>query len=128
MENVIKRISKLAEKIDRPINLMEVCGTHTVAIFRHGIRSVIPDKIRLLSGPGCPVCVTSMADVEKAIALSQREEVILTTFGDMMRVPGKPSGRQTIIPNSPLTAVMENTIVTQRLLTNQFMHGLINMT
>ncbi len=91
MEDVIKKISKLAEKIDRPINLMEVCGTHTVAIFRHGIQSVIPDNIKLLSGPGCPVCVTSVADVETVIALSRKDDVILTTFGDMMRVPGVKS-------------------------------------
>ncbi len=91
MEDVIKQIKQLAEKIERPINLMEVCGTHTVAIFRHGIRSVIPDNIKLLSGPGCPVCVTSVADMEKAIVLSQKEDIILTTFGDMMRVPGVKS-------------------------------------
>ncbi len=88
MESIIGRIKELSEDIGRPLNLMEVCGTHTVAIFRHGIRSVIPDKIRLLSGPGCPVCVTSVADVEKAIRISEEKGVILTTFGDMMRVPG----------------------------------------
>jgi hydrogenase expression/formation protein HypD len=67
---------------------MEVCGTHTVAIFRHGIRDVIPKTISLLSGPGCPVCVTPIMDVDWAIALSRLDNVILTTFGDMMRVPG----------------------------------------
>ncbi|GBD98244.1 hydrogenase expression/formation protein HypD [bacterium BMS3Abin07] len=89
MERVIRQIKHLAGKIDRKINLMEVCGTHTVAIFRHGIRSVLPDNIRLLSGPGCPVCVTSVADIEKALELSRIDDVILATFGDMMRVPGR---------------------------------------
>ncbi len=88
MNNVIEKIHILAGKTGRPVNLMEVCGTHTVAIFRHGIRSVIPDTVRLLSGPGCPVCVTSVADIDKAIALAHKEGVVLTTFGDMMRVPG----------------------------------------
>ncbi len=67
---------------------MEVCGTHTVAIFRHGLRTILPEEIRLLSGPGCPVCVTAVTDVETAIALTRFGDIILTTFGDMMRVPG----------------------------------------
>jgi len=81
-------IKNLFETIGRPVNLMEVCGTHTVAIFRHGIRDIIPDGINLLSGPGCPVCVTPLKDVDTAIAISQLDGVILATFGDMMRVPG----------------------------------------
>ena len=55
----------------RPVNLMEVCGTHTVSIFRHGIRDLLPPPVSLLSGPGCPVCVTTNADIDKAIALGQ---------------------------------------------------------
>lgn len=81
-------IKILYNKIGRPINLMEVCGTHTAAIFKHGIRSFLSDGLRLLSGPGCPVCVTSIKDIDKAIALSILDNVILCTFGDMMRVPG----------------------------------------
>ncbi len=76
------------DSIDRPVKLMEVCGTHTVAIFRHGIRDIIPKDISLLSGPGCPVCVTPIKDVDAAIAISRLDGVILSTFGDMMRVPG----------------------------------------
>lgn len=72
----------------RPMRLMEVCGTHTMAIFRHGIRDLLPPAITLLSGPGCPVCVTDTLDINGFIALSQREEVIVATFGDLMRVPG----------------------------------------
>jgi hydrogenase expression/formation protein HypD len=80
--------------INKPLKLMEVCGTHTVEIFRHGIRGLIPRTISLLSGPGCPVCVTSIHDVDVAIAIAKRPEVILVTFGDMMRVPG---GKQSLI-------------------------------
>lgn len=88
MSLLIEKIKSLADQIDRPVNLMEVCGTHTVAIFRHGIRDIIPDTINLLSGPGCPVCVTPIKDVDTAIAISRLARVILSTFGDMMRVPG----------------------------------------
>ena len=67
---------------------MEVCGTHTVAIFRQGVRELLPDGLSLISGPGCPVCVTAVEDIEKAMEISRKENVIFTTFGDMMRVPG----------------------------------------
>lgn len=67
---------------------MEVCGTHTVAISRFGLRSALPQNLTLLSGPGCPVCVTANSDIDIAIALSKRKDTIFTTFGDMMKVPG----------------------------------------
>ena len=70
---------------------MEVCGTHTMAIFRYGIRSVLPDTITLLSGPGCPVCVTAQKDIDACVMLARRPDVILTTFGDLMKVPGSGS-------------------------------------
>jgi hydrogenase expression/formation protein HypD len=73
------------------ITLMEVCGTHTMSIFRFGIRSLLPANIRLLSGPGCPVCVTPNHYLDQAIAYSRLPGVIITTFGDMMRVPGSSS-------------------------------------
>lgn len=72
----------------RPMRLMEVCGTHTVSIFRNGIRTLLPPEITLLSGPGCPVCVTAQQEIDAFIALAQIEGVTLTTFGDLMRVPG----------------------------------------
>ena len=85
----------LAERIKRwsgpPVSLMEVCGTHTVAIFRHGLRGLLPPQVRLLSGPGCPVCVTPNGEIDKAIALASNPGVILATFGDMMKVPGSYS-------------------------------------
>ena len=70
---------------------MEFCGGHTVTIFKYGIRQVLPETIEMVSGPGCPVCVTANADLDKAIALSQIPEVIITTFGDMLKVPGSHS-------------------------------------
>ncbi len=88
MKHMLDELHRLMDKINRPLKLMEVCGTHTVEIFRHGIRDVIPKSITLLSGPGCPVCVTSVRDVDAAISIARNPGVILATFGDMMRVPG----------------------------------------
>jgi len=88
MKEMIKELGCLSKTLGRPIKLMEVCGTHTVEIFRHGVRTVIPSSITLLSGPGCPVCVTSIRDVDAAISIAKRPGVVLVTFGDMMRVPG----------------------------------------
>lgn len=88
MKEFIETIEKLSKRIQRQINIMEVCGTHTVSIFRHGIRSLIPSSIKLLSGPGCPVCVTPIEDIDRMLYIAKQPNVILTTFGDMMRVPG----------------------------------------
>lgn len=90
--------------------LMEVCGTHTVAIARNGLRTMMPEGIRLASGPGCPVCVTSNKDIDTVIALSRVPGVTIATFGDMTRVPGSTSsllkeqaqGRSINIVYSPL--------------------------
>src|SRR5512135_238912 len=84
-------IQKIQRTSTRPIQLMEVCGTHTVSIFRYGIRGILPEQIRLISGPGCPVCVTPNQDIYLAIAVSRQKDVIIATFGDMMRVPGSTS-------------------------------------
>jgi hydrogenase expression/formation protein HypD len=90
-EGLVRRIRKTSA---RAIQLMEVCGTHTVSIFRYGIRALLPERIRLLSGPGCPVCVTPNADIDLAIALSRQKDTTIVTFGDMMRVPGSTSSLQ----------------------------------
>ena len=84
-KGLIKKIRAISQ---REIRLMEVCGTHTVSIFRSGIRSLLPKTISLLSGPGCPVCVTDQREIDAFIALARIENVILATFGDLMRVPG----------------------------------------
>ncbi len=73
---------------DRKIRIMEVCGTHTNAIFRHGLRSLLPKNIELISGPGCPVCVTPAGHVDAFIAAARLDGVIIATFGDLIRVPG----------------------------------------
>lgn len=67
---------------------MEVCGTHTMAIARSGVKKLLPKEVELISGPGCPVCVTSQTDIDKLIKIAAEKNVIITTFGDMMRVPG----------------------------------------
>ena len=84
-------LGRIKELSGRPVNLMEVCGTHTVNFFRFGLRTLLPSSINLLSGPGCPVCVTPTEDVDAALALAGMPGVILVTFGDMMRVPGSRS-------------------------------------
>lgn len=88
---LVKGINCICSALNRKIRLMEVCGTHTVAIFNAGLRSLLPSNIKLLSGPGCPVCVTSEADVDWAISIAKSPDVIFMTFGDMMRVPGRES-------------------------------------
>ncbi len=75
----------------KPVKLMEVCGTHTMSIARFGIRRLLPEKIELISGPGCPVCVTPNRYLDHAIAIGRLKDVIITTFGDMVRVPGSSS-------------------------------------
>lgn len=76
-------------RMDREIQIMEVCGTHTVAAFRSGIRSMLPANLRLISGPGCPVCVTAQRHIDAAIELATIPNVIVATYGDMLRVPGR---------------------------------------
>ena len=88
---IVEHIKNLNQK---QIRLMEVCGTHTMSIFRSGIPSILPDTISLLSGPGCPVCVTAQGEIDACIELAGIDDVIITTFGDLMRVPGADSSLQ----------------------------------
>lgn len=74
--------------------LMEVCGTHTMSIAKNGIRSMLPENVHIVSGPGCPVCVTSQGDIELSLQLARRDDVIITTFGDMLKVPSKGDSLQ----------------------------------
>ena len=91
-------VKKLARRINehstRRIRLMEFCGGHTHAIMRYGVRQLVPETIEMRSGPGCPVCVTATTDLDKVIALAQLPGVIITTFGDIVRVPGSYSSLQ----------------------------------
>jgi hydrogenase expression/formation protein HypD len=73
---------------ERPLQIMEVCGGHTHSIFRYGIEGLLPPEVQLVHGPGCPVCVLPMGRVDDGVSIAERPEVIFTTFGDAMRVPG----------------------------------------
>jgi hydrogenase expression/formation protein HypD len=87
-------LDNIKQDSKKPVRLMEVCGTHTMSIFRSGIRSLLPDTISLLSGPGCPVCVTAQNEIDAFIELAKIDNMIVTTFGDLMRVPGTFSSLQ----------------------------------
>lgn len=90
-----KLLANIEARSTRPARFMEFCGGHTHAIFRHGLRQMLPPTVALRSGPGCPVCVTADADIDRAIALAKLPGVILTTFGDMLKVPGSQGSLQT---------------------------------
>lgn len=89
MTDTIQRARSIIENYDGPkIRIMEVCGTHTHEIFRLGIRNILPETIELISGPGCPVCVTPVGYIDEAIWLALEKNAIICTFGDLIRVPG----------------------------------------
>lgn len=112
VEKLASAISGIAPA-DRVVTLMEVCGTHTMAIARFGLKQLLPASVRLISGPGCPVCVTPKEYVDRAVALARRPDVVVATFGDMMRVPGsegdlataRAEGADVHVVYSPLEAV-----------------------
>lgn len=110
----IREVIDYLKAYDGPqIKLMEVCGTHTASIFKNGIRSLISPKIRLISGPGCPVCVTPTAYIDKCVEYAMKPGHVLLTFGDMMKVPGtegnlsdmKGKGAKTQLMYSPFEAL-----------------------
>lgn len=114
MNQHIETINKLTDEIGRPVQFMEVCGTHTMAAFRTGLRSLLPAGLSLLSGPGCPVCVTPKEYLDRAIAIANEPDTVVVTFGDMMRVPGTESslerarafGSDVRVVYSPLDALL----------------------
>lgn len=87
-------VDRIVQNSEKRIRLMEFCGGHTITIFKYGIRQLLPPTVNMLSGPGCPVCVTANEDLDKAISLSNLPGVILTTFGDLLKVPGSNSSLQ----------------------------------
>ncbi|MDD5287924.1 MAG: hydrogenase formation protein HypD [Dehalococcoidales bacterium] len=87
-------ITSIRQNSKRKVRLMEFCGGHTVSIFKNGIRQLLPPTVEMVSGPGCPVCVTATVDIDKAIAFARLPGVIVTTFGDMLKVPGSRSSLQ----------------------------------
>jgi len=88
IRELLQCIGTTQSRIGRPVTVMEVCGTHTMAVGRFGLRTLLPAGLRLISGPGCPVCVTAIEDVDRALYLAEQEGVLFATFGDMLRVPG----------------------------------------
>jgi len=112
IEDLKKRIEELAKDMG-PVTIMEVCGTHTASMHKYGIQELLPGNIRLVSGPGCPVCVTAQRDIAAALAIAKQDDVIFTSFGDMMRVPYGDqslyslyeSGRDIRIVTSPMDAL-----------------------
>ena len=85
---ILQKIETVVKDIGRPIAIMHVCGTHAYTVAKNGIRDLLPKNLRVISGPGCPVCVCPASDIELALELGKRSDVIIATFGDMMRVPG----------------------------------------
>lgn len=117
-QGLLRRIEQLC---DGRVTLMEVCGTHTMALFKFGIRSLLPSQINVIAGPGCPVCVTPQSAIDKAIRLS--DEATIVTYGDMYKVPGsysslekeKAKGKDIRIVYSPLDALA----IAQKALSNE---------
>lgn len=107
-------VTEIRRSLSRPVRLMEVCGTHTMAIFRHGIRALLPEGITLLSGPGCPVCVTPIQHIDAFLAAADLPRVTVATFGDLIRVPGtgrslasaRAQGAQVQVVYSPMDALV----------------------
>ena len=86
-QKLINSINKVANQLNKPIKIMHVCGTHEHTISKYGLRTLLPKELEIVSGPGCPVCVCPAIDIDKAIELAKRQDTIITTFGDMIRVP-----------------------------------------
>jgi hydrogenase expression/formation protein HypD len=116
-KGVLAAIARAADEIgatkDKPVHIMEICGGHTHAIFRYGLDKLVHEGVEFIHGPGCPVCVLPMSRVDECIELAERPEVIFTTFGDAMRVPGtrksllqaKADGADIRMVYSPLDAL-----------------------
>lgn len=101
-------IDEACQKLGRQITIMEVCGTHTVSIFRHGIRSTLADGVKLLSGPGCPVCVTDQGYIDAMLELTERDDCVIATYGDMIRVPGKDGSLETRSSKAEVKVVLSS--------------------
>lgn len=113
---LVKEIQRIADRLktkNKKIRLMEFCGGHTHTIFRYGIEQILPDNIEMIHGPGCPVCVLPMGRIDNCIDLAENSNAIITTFGDVMRVPGsskslleaKADGADVLMVYSPLDAL-----------------------
>ncbi len=96
VREALERLHTAAGAISRPVQFMEVCGTHTMSAFRSGLHSLLPENVTLLSGPGCPVCVTAQSDIDLLIEVAATVDVTLCTYGDMLRVPGRAGSLQEV--------------------------------
>src|SRR3989304_8653594 len=114
IKEICLEINNLVRDLDKKsINIMEVCGTHTMAIARNGLKQLLPPGINLISGPGCPVCVTPTVEIDRIIEIIRNYNITVFSFGDMIRVPGsssslayeKSSGKDVIICYSPLDSL-----------------------
>ena len=113
VQDLARRLAALAALTENPATVMEVCGTHTMAAARFGLKSLLPPGVTLISGPGCPVCVTAQSDLDAFLALGTEPGVVLVSFGDMLRVPGthtsleglRAQGAEVRVVYSPLDAV-----------------------
>ncbi len=113
LDRIAEVVGQIGATKDKPVHIMEICGGHTHAIFRYGLDKLTPDGIEFIHGPGCPVCVLPMSRVDECVQLAERPEVIFTTFGDAMRVPGtrkslmqaKADGADIRMVYSPLDAL-----------------------
>jgi hydrogenase expression/formation protein HypD len=113
LKGLLRVIEQQAQQLQRPVKVMEVCGGHTHTIFKYGLESLLPPTVELVHGPGCPVCIMPRGRLDDAIAIAQQPNVIFTTFGDAMRVPGsgqsllqaRASGADIRMVYSPLDAL-----------------------
>ncbi len=108
-ENIISEIKEIAEDINRPVKIMEVCGTHTQTIAKYGIKTLLPENIQLVSGPGCPVCVTPQRTIDSAVRLAQNG-IPIATYGDMLKVPGTEMSLEVAKENGSKVFIVESTI------------------
>lgn len=122
MQRIINNINQLAGEIKKNITLMEVCGTHTEVIAKHGLRKILPKNIKLISGPGCPVCVTDQRDIDNIIELAL-QKIPIVTYGDMIKVPGnKMSLEQAVGQGAKIFSVYS----TEEIFTNPEIKPFIN--
>ncbi len=95
MTAITDELARLCDRLGDDVPIMEICGTHTVSLHRSGLRAILPENLRLVSGPGCPVCVTAQRYIDAIVTLARRDDVILATYGDMVRVPGHHGSLET---------------------------------
>ncbi|MBW1645847.1 MAG: hydrogenase formation protein HypD, partial [Deltaproteobacteria bacterium] len=113
VKSLAARLQELAAAAGRRLRIMEVCGTHTMNLFRFGLRSLLPPTMEVVSGPGCPVCVTAPADIDACLTAAGNPRVTIATFGDLLRVPGshgslaaaRSQGSRVVMVHSPATAL-----------------------